>query len=243
MFKKMKKKITILLLCILAITIAALLYINPPKKGTELILVNNSKDTVKTYLTLGADTDYVTNVKGVFGIQDSGLQGSLILLPGDTLRYTSPEGKGIAGNFSFGIQPINCPVNKYPEGVNIFEFALNNNFKTVQNAQETIDISCVAGVNSSITCFLSDKNWNAGDTAGFQFFENSYLYDNVGRIGVYPYGCDDCTQSVSPPFCEGHPEYSKPQAKPICNVQRDASKNGGSVTVVFNNFIKGIPAE
>jgi hypothetical protein len=208
---------------------------------TEVFVTNNTDDTITAYLTLGADTNYVTDVNGIFGISTSGLQGSFTLLPNDTLKYKSPKGKGFNGNISFGTAPVNCFTNDYPEGINIFEFALNNDFKGIPNAQETFDISCVAGVNSRISCFMSSKDWNDGDSTGFTFIENSFLYDNYNRIGVFPYGCDSCSVIYQPPVCENHAKYAEPQPKNMCNVQRDATKKGGYIVVSFNGFLKGEP--
>lgn len=208
-------------------------------ENTTLFLINQSKDSVTVYLTLGSDTDYVTNVFGIYGIADSGLQGSFQLAPNDTVYYTSPKSKGFAGNLSFDTPPLNCADTVFPLGVNVFEFALNNNFASVKDAQETIDISCVAGVNCKIGCKVDTLSWNDGSTNQFTYFENSFIYDNVGRRGVYPVGCDDCTASVSPPVCPKPLKPSQPQSNSICNIQRDASKKGGKVFVFYKGKLKG----
>lgn len=208
--------------------------------NTEVCVVNSTKDTVIVYLTLGSDTNYVTNVNGVFGITEIGLQGYFILSPNDTISYKSPCNKGFNGNLSFGTAPNNCPdTTLYPNGMNIFEFALNNNFNGIPNAQETIDISCVSGVNCKIGCNFSQNNWNAGDTVGFTSIENSYLYDNVGRIGVFPFGCDSCTVIKNPPVCPNHKKFSQPQSKNICNVQRNATLKGGKLYVIYGGVLNG----
>jgi hypothetical protein len=244
----MKKKILIWLLIILAGFAGYYVYnkyFNKTEpvcenKNTEVFVINQSKDTVVVFLTIGADTNFVTDVNGIFGITTNGLQGSFILNPNDTVSYQSPCGKGFGGNITFGTAPVNCPdTNLYPYGINLFEFALNDNFVGTSDAQETVDISCVAGVNSRIICNLSDANWNDGDSTGIKTFENSYLYDNVFRIGVFPFGCDSCTVIKNPPACAGHKPFSQPQKKNICNVQRDADKNGGSVYVQFGGYLKG----
>lgn len=212
-------------------------------KNTKLFVVNQTNDSVLVYLTLGSDTHYVTDVFGVFGITTNGLQGSFVMYPNDTLSYQSPCGRGFNGNITFGTPPVNCPdTNSFPFGINLFEFALNNNFAGITDAQETVDISCVSGVNSKIICNLSDNNWNDGDSVGITTFGNSYIYDNVYRIGVFPYGCDSCTVIKNPPDCIGHKPYSQPQKKNICNIQRDSDKNGGDVYVIFAGFLNGTPA-
>jgi hypothetical protein len=207
--------------------------------NTEVRVINSTDTSVVVYLTLGADTNYVTDVNGIFGITTSGLQGFFTLNAGDTISYTS-IGKGFSGNLTFGTPPVNCPdTTLFPNGINIFECSLNNNFVGIPNAQETVDISCVSGVNSKIICNLSDSTWNAGGTLKVSTFENSYLYDNVFRTGVFPYGCDSCTVIKNPPICAGHKPFSQPQSKSICNVQRDATLKGGVVYVIFGGFLKG----
>lgn len=209
-------------------------------KNTALYVVNNTEDSMVVFLTVGADTNYITDVNRIFGIKTDGMQGSFILNAHDTLYYTSPYGKGFNGNICFVTAPVNCADTIiYPFGINIFEFALNNNFKGIANAQETIDISCVSGVNSKIVCNLSEDNWNVGsDVTKFKSFKNLFIYDNVGRTGVFPYGCDSCTVIKNPPVCLNHKKYSQTQKKNICNVQRDANKKGGKVYVVFSGVIK-----
>lgn len=215
------------------------------ENATTLILTNKSDSSVVVYLTLGSDTNYVTDVNGIFGITTSGLQGSFILESGDSVNYTSSNGKGFAGNISFNTPPLNCPDSNFTFGVNIFEFALNNNFIGIQNAQETIDISCVAGVNCRIGCSIDSLGgWNAGETeTNFSYFSNTFIYNNVGRIGVYPFGCDVCTGTQNPPSCSNELKPSQPQTEAICNVQRDATKKGGKVIVEFLGNLNGVPCD
>lgn len=209
--------------------------------NTVLFIQNSTADSVLVFLTLGngGDTNYVQDVNGIFGITTTGSQGSFMLHSNDTFSYCSPNGKGFDGNFSFAIPPTNCPdTTQFPDGNNLFEFVLNNNFGTAP--QETVDISCVTGVNSLISCVLNGGGiWNAGVTYDTVLkFHNSTLYDNASAIGVYPYGCDDCDSIASPPFCAGHKPYAKPQMAKICNVQRPSDTNGGSVVVTFNGLVK-----
>lgn len=205
---------------------------------TEVLVVNSTDSSVVVYLTIGADTNYVTDVNGIFGITGSGLKGFFILDAGDTVSYTSPNGKGFSGNIAFDAYANNCADSTlFPNGINMFEFSLNNNF--LKYAQETIDISCVSGVNSKIACTLTDSNWNAGDTTGLLNFENSYLYDNVFRHGVFPYGCDSCTVIVNPGVCPNHKKFSQPQSKSICNIQRSASLSGGQIIIQYQGVLTG----
>ena len=203
---------------------------------TTLKVKNSSASDVQVWLTLGNVDGFVTDVNGIFGITGTGLQGSFTLKASEELEYTSE--KGISGNLSFGTAPINCPTGTYPNGVNIFEFCLNNSSQA-GSPQETIDISAVAGVHSLLKATLSGGGtWNAG-TAHTEIasFENAELYSNTGLVGVFPYGCDNCTSSDNPPSCPGHPAYETPQSEPICNIQRDATNSGGTVTVEFIGFI------
>lgn len=209
-------------------------------ENTTLCVLNNSNDTVTAYLTIGSigDTNYVQSTIGIFGIIEVGTQNSFTIAPNDTLGYMSPTGKGFNGNLSFGVPPQNCPdTTQLPNGINLFEFALNNAFNI--NGQETIDISCVSGVNSYITVTMFNAGaWNNGaDTV--TTFKNSSIYNNTGLTGVYPFGCDSCV-GITPhtPFCQGHKPYAVPQSSNICNVQRNSTSNGGAVLVQFNGFTK-----
>jgi hypothetical protein len=213
---------------------------NTVNKNTSLCIINCTNDTVLTYITLGSvgDTNYVQNTFGVFGVLDSAVQTSFYLLPYDTINYISPVGKGINGNITFGYAPQNCPdTTQTPDGINLFEFNLNDNF--LVNAQETIDISCVSGVNSFMQVAMIDGGlWNNGiDTV--LFFLNGSLYNNLNQSGVYPFGCDSCVGiTKKTPYCSGHKPYAKPQSKNICNIQRNASSFGGTVFLKFAGFCK-----
>ena len=100
----------------------------------------------------------------------------------------------------------------------------------------------MAGVNSLLQFGLTGGcAWNAGsDHPNITSFENKKIGDNVGQIGVFPYGCDNCTSSDNPPQCPappvGAPSPPVPQTEKICLVQRDASQAGGTVLVTFQGF-------
>ncbi|MEI6079473.1 MAG: hypothetical protein WCQ53_02385 [bacterium] len=203
---------------------------------TSLKVKNSSTSAVDVWLTLGQVDGFVTDVNGIFGITTSGLQGKFTLQVGSELTYTPT--KGISGNLSFGTPPINCPTSTFTNGVNIFEFCLNNKAQA-GTPQETIDISAVAGVNSNLKCTLSGGGaWNAGSAhTGITTFENAALNSNTGLIGVFPSGADNCTSSDAPPVCVApdlpHQPYETPQSEPICNIQRDATSAGGTVQIEF----------
>lgn len=231
------------LLSILSLAIASLISSCKTTVKEELIVIpitsmcvtNCTADSVQAYLTLGSigDTNYVQNTSGIFGISDSGTQNSFWIAPNDTLCYTSPLGKGFNGNITFGTPPVNCPdTTQFPNGINLLEFALNNNFAV--NSQETVDISCVAGVNCIInTTFTGGGAWNNG-TDSISVIENGKLYSNTGLSGVYPYMCDSCIGTTSKvPYCAGRKPKAKPQATKICNIQRNSTSNGGVIVVGY----------
>jgi hypothetical protein len=209
---------------------------------TTLKITNRSGAEVKVYLTLGAVAGCVADVSATGLVTKQGrlsaLQGRFLLANGSTQAYTPPQEQGISGNFAFGTPPLNCPTAEYRNGVNLAEFMLNNAFQG-GSAQETIDVSCVAGVNALIAFAMTGGGtWNAGSSQpGVANFANKPLGHNTGLVGVYPYGCDGCTSRINPPVCKNAPPYNEaPQSEPICNVQRDASSSGGSVEVIFLGF-------
>jgi len=203
---------------------------------TTLTVLNQYSDSVLTYLTLGADTNYVTDVNGIFGIKDSGLQGSFYMKKDSMYTYVF-NGKGISGNISFGTAPLNCPDGTWKTGVNLYEFTLNVDTLIADN-QETFDISNVAGVNAIGNIYtIGGGAWIAGGTT-VSVISNSYIYDNSGNYGVFPFGCDVCTASQNPPKCADTLKIATPQTKPICNVSRNAKASGGSVNITFVSWAK-----
>jgi hypothetical protein len=211
---------------------------------TTLKLTNGSGANVKVYLTLGAVKGCVQDVNAIsFVTHPHGLQGWFVLEKTASVTYTPPQGQGISGTFAFGSPPLNCPTTEFPNGTNLAEFTLNNGFQG-PGAQETIDISCVAGANALIAFAMADGGtWNAGGTQpDVSRFANKPLGQNTGLVGVYPCGCDNCTSRNNPPqtTCPAAPPppaYEECKAKPICNVQRDAGGSGGTVEVIFNSFL------
>lgn len=213
---------------------------------TTLELKNATSQEVQVWMTLGAVAGCVEDIAQIPFVTNIDphlkpprrLQGWFTLGGNDSVSYTPPEGVGLNGNFSFGTPPINCPTQEFPNGVNLAEFILNNSFQG-SLAQETIEISAVAGVNAFIKFSMTGGGvWNAGPTQpSVTEFENKGLHGNVGQVGVYPYGCDECTKSVKPPKCPEHrPPYDGCQTEAICNVQRDPLTAGGTVVVTFNGF-------
>lgn len=211
---------------------------------TTIIVYNRTQGPVTAWLTLGATPGCVASVDDVTFVTTpvSTLQGWFVLKGGESVSYTSPPSVGFNGNITFGTPPMNCPTSEYPDGVNIAEFIVNNGFQG-STAQETIDISAVSGVNALIGFQMTGGGaWSASSAyPNVTSFSNNAIGSNVGQVGVFPYGCDDCTSSVSPPRCATPPVHAPnpivPQSEPICNVQRSAGDSGGSVTITFLGYV------
>lgn len=206
---------------------------NPPvaSLNTEMIIVNNTDDSVLVYLTLSGYNDslapqYVQNVDSVFGCTQTGLNGSFYLAGRDSVSYTSS--KRFSGNVSFGSAPLNCPILSWPTGVNPFEFNLNV-------PQESIDISAVGGVNCLLSVnLIGGPNWVAAQYTNVRTFYNDSMYKNTNLVGVFPYGCTNCVNDQGAEGCVTKPET--PDSTHICNPTRAAGVKGGKVILTFNGF-------
>jgi hypothetical protein len=198
---------------------------------TYIRIVNNTNDSVTVWITLGATAGCLQHISQIPFITDSvsSLSGSFTLYTHDsTIDYAPPVGIGYNGQISINTQALNCPTQQFPEGTNIFEFITNISFQA-GNPQETVEISCVAGVNCLFQGILTGgEAWNASSMyPEVDTIYNRGKYDNSGLIGVFPYGCDDCTSSVSPPACAKNDRDK--QKYPICTVQRNAIGSGGGL--------------
>jgi len=194
---------------------------------TTLKVHNAASHPVDVWVTVGA-------VAGCAKIADfpfitpaaNKMQGSFTLGAGDSQAFPTDKGC-LNGNISFGSAPQNCPTPTAPQGMNLAEFNLNQ-------GTETIDISDVAGVNAFIEFQMNGGGaWGTAGHANMTSFSNEDIGQNVGRPGVYPYGCDVCTARQNPPSCTTGKTC---QIEAICNVQRTPGTEGGTVTVVFNGF-------
>jgi hypothetical protein len=206
---------------------------------TTLQVRNDSVATVTVYITLGATPGCVQDVSSITGVSITKLQplmGHFDLPSGATVTLAAPAGMGFNGNFSFNTPPMNCPTPDFPNGVNLGEFIINNGFQPY--GQETIDVSCVAGANCIMQFEMDTSDWtsNSGKIK-VTTITNGFKTDNTGRVGVFPYGCDNCTSSDNPPECVGkQPQYANKE--PICNVQRPAGTNlGGTLIMVYKGPI------
>ena len=199
--------------------------------NTQLTLVNKTADSLLVYLTLSgypaSDTLHVKSVNGIFGITESGLVGSFYLASKDSVSYTSKL--WFSGNVSFGSQPLNCSTTAWPTGVNPFEFNLNC-------GQESIDISAMGGVNCLLEVNLvGGPEWQATPTyPDVRYFYNDSMWLNHGLLGVFPYGCTDCVDTLGKQACQTPAEA--PNLTRICNPTRAAGVTGGRVVVKFLGY-------
>lgn len=203
--------------------------------ATLLKVVNGSdQDTITVYLTLGVKDGYVDDVNGIFGISSTKkTQGSFILYPNDTVSYTSS--KPFQANISFNAAPLNCP---YPAPT-LYEVVLNN-CGTATNAQETVDISCVAGVSTIGSISMTGGgNWTDNvKSDSITKIQNQDVYHNTGLSGVFPYGCTNCVNTGGAPECDNSPDYATPNSEHLCTVQRNAKNSGGIVTITYLSTVK-----
>lgn len=203
------------------------------------MIENKNPEPVDVYVTLGGvpDSDtskWLQNVHGMFGMTQTGLTGKFTLQPKQVICYTPSTLKAVQGNITFNREKINCP-----NGTTLVEFCFNNQF-TANNAQETCEISCVAGVSFLTSVeFKGGGIWtaNAPGMDTIKTIHNNIIGKNAGLPGVYPFGCDDCIASANPPKCtKGKNE--KPQNQAICNIQRNAINGGGYLKINYWKKIK-----
>ena len=203
--------------------------VNADSLNTTLAVYNGREDSVLVYLTLGGgdDSTFVQDVKGIFGITQSGLVGSFYIQPGDTVFYQSSL--KLSGNIGFGSQGVNCFTKEWPTGVNIFEFNLNED-------QESMDISAMGGVNSlMVVQNIGGPMWAA--TPSFpdvRLYYNDTMWKNTNKLGVFPYGCTTCTDTIGKQACQTPNET--PDSTRICNPTRAAGYRGGLVLLTFKGY-------
>jgi hypothetical protein len=210
---------------------------------TKIKLTNQNAKDVLTYITLGATAGCIVDVEKIIFSEKveltkvADLMGHFILKGNSSIYLEAPNNEGFNGNISFNTPPMNCKSAELPNGMNVAEFIVNNGFQGL-NSQETIDNSCVAGANAKIKFSMDADDWTTDSgTVNVSEFENNEWDKNTNVIGVFPYGCDNCTASVSPPSCIGkQPQFVS--SRPLCNVQRSAENNkGGTVEIAFVEFL------
>lgn len=209
-------------------------------QGTALQIFNGTDSAVVVYVTLGATPGCIQSVLDLpFGIDtvpgSKGLQGTFKLSSKDSTVAFNSDTLGFNGVVSFSYAPDNCPAPWYPLGLNQFEFILNNYFQPGQ-PQESINISCVHGVNCVIRCNIETDSltpFNAGPSIPvIQSFANTMNRSQLGLAGVYPYGCTHCTDYIGAPNCIPVPQPVQKTA--ICQVQRPAVKgNSGTIKIIY----------
>ena len=230
------KKLLYLVVCMIMISCSTeikeeLIVTEVASSSTAIKVVNSTEDHLLVYLTLSgypaSDTIHVKDVYGIFGIKEHGLVGSFYIKAKDSVDYTSS--KWFSGNMSFGGQPINCFSKSWPTGVNPFEFNLNNN-------QESIDISAMGGVNCILQVdLIGGPQWAASPKyPDVRYMYNDSMWKNSGLVGVYPYGCPNCTNTEGKQECQTPNE--KPNSEPICNPTRAKGAHGGTVRVSFLGY-------
>ncbi len=185
-------------------------------------------------------------------------QGHFDLAPGKLTTITLPVGNAMSGNISFGAAPVECPGGSSetfavvvppppstPNGVNFARFTLDNNTPSFgPGSQETLDINCAYGVNSSIQIDMysaagtSPWSTDKGGPTNVTQILNQPLgtqnnSKNVNKVGVFPPGCEACTSNNDDSGCWG---YWPPSSKSICLVHRPASGSGGNVMVTFKGI-------
>jgi hypothetical protein len=226
----MKKIIAIILALGLVFLLTCIF--KPPVKptNTSFEIVNTTSDSVLMFLTINApaDSTWVQGVNGIFGINETGLQGSVWVQPNDTLKYTPTL--TFSGNISFGTAPQNCPSEKWYDGVNIFEWSVN----VPKGSNEGLDISCMAGVNCIMRVdLIGGAEWLANGKK-VTSIQNKEMWHNTGIYGVFPYGCTNCTNTNGKQPCQTPNE--EPNTEPICTPTRKTDAKGGLIRISFKGY-------
>ncbi len=184
---------------------------------TAVKLENNDNKPIKIFFTLGVVSGCETNVQAIFPTMQLNTPGVTTIgyvtlspnnTPGDSI--TSTFSGCYSGSFSAESVRINCSTDKFPNGQSLAEFIVNNGFQA-GSPQETVDISCVAGSNAIWKFSLDDgqADWTVttdtrttpAKTKVVKSFQNNNIYKNLGDIGVFPFGCTNCTNNLGVPCC------------------------------------------
>ncbi|MBA3994048.1 MAG: hypothetical protein C0469_11025 [Cyanobacteria bacterium DS2.3.42] len=187
------------------------------KQTTSVKLENNDNRPVKIFFTLGVVDGCETNVQAIFPTMQLNTPGVTTIgyvtlqpngRPGDSIISNSPS--CYSGSFSAESVRINCSTDKFPNGQSLAEFIVNNGFQA-GSPQETVDISCVAGSNAIWKFNLDDgqADWTVttdtrttpATTKKVRSIQNDDIYKNLGDIGVFPFGCTNCTNNLGVPCC------------------------------------------
>ena len=218
-------------------------YRPPTGKQTKLVIQNDTASPVKLYLQVGSPyaqdgacpdywpplqlSDYPQctsdNITGEVCEMTLAKKGDpdgkdKIEIPGVDYRCTN-------GTITFEMNPNDTC------GMSLGEFTLNVDPNANPVLKEGVDISLVNGNNGKIVVEMSTPGWQVQNTSRFVTSIENYETDaeNQGQDGVYNYLCDACTDSLNPPDCSG-PWNQNCSAQATCNVLRDGTQEGGTVT-------------
>jgi hypothetical protein len=219
----------------------------PGGTGTNLVVKNNTDSPVPVLITLGAGygINSVTQLPASWHItphpDGTNLKGSFTLPANSSVAFNSGA-NSFSGNVAFGptFAAMGCGGSAcYPNATNLAEFTLNY-------PGETVDISCVNGVNAFISYQLSGgATWTDNvSPAAVSSFANKAMGQNANIPGVYGWQATTCTGNPNPPNptadCPAPndaPGASELSSAESCNVQRKGDAPfGGTVTIIFNGW-------
>jgi hypothetical protein len=256
----MKKLLLLLSVLLLVISLFIINSCHKPKPflpsiTTDIIIQNSSaKDSIQVFVTLQSGESVI----GLFGMDSSninpnpklwcenivGTDTTMIPCKGSFwakkgIEYYLGRNTEVAGAvISFGADNYGCEAAIFygwQSGINIFEFTIN----TPSTGNESTDLSCLDGLNSYLKMTVSDSiNWIAGGNIFKNPAENKWpLNNNCGIIGVYPYHCDVCCDTLTPPRPACFPFNGCSKTNGINNCQLDrATVRGGYIKCEFLGF-------
>ncbi len=211
--------------------------------GTNLVILNNTGQTIPVLLTLGSGYGIsdVSQLPASWGISGSGLKGQFTLGPNQSVSFNSGDAT-FSGNIAFGptFTSQGCGQTPcYPNATNLAEWTLNH-------PGETVDISGVNGTNAYIQYQLQGgAKWTDNVTSGaITSFANAPIGQYVDTPGVYGWQATTCTGNANPPNPVGGcaapinaPNHSELASVQLCNVQRTGDAAfGGTVRILFNGW-------
>lgn len=214
---------------------------------TDVIIENSSEiDSVQVFVTLQSTESII----GKFGMDSTNFNpnsknpdGSPVKCKGvfwakKGIKYHLGDTTALYGAVvSFGADNYACDAaisHGWLYGINIFEFTVN----TPSTGNESTDLSCLDGLNSFLKLTVSDTvNWIAGGNVFKNPAQNSWpLETNCNIIGVYPYHCDNCIDTVTPPHPVCFP-FEGCSKNSVNNCQLDrATVRGGNIKCEFLGF-------
>lgn len=87
----------------------------------------------------------------------------------------------------------------------------------------------------------SGPDWPADTAMNPRLLQNDSMWKNTGRVGVYPYGCTNCTNTEGRQQCQNPSET--PNQYNICNPTRASGVHGGVVRLAFKGYTNLEPLE